>query len=225
MAYAYKINKVTMSGTCFSGTEIWSTGFYTGFENTDSPAPDQASVDAIAGFWTTFFTAVNSHISNSYNTTEIKIHQVLTTGGTDLSTVFHNFPTTPPVGGGGTGAVPPQCSIVASLRSATPRGLGSKGRMYLPGVSSAVSTTTGKITSSNTNDIRTTFQTFLNAVNASSAVPGQAIIASKGRTGVSPVAPLNKLITQIQIGDVYDTQRRRRNALQEVYSLGTITTV
>ena len=223
MAFDYKVNRVTFSGTCFGGEEIWSTGFYMGHQNADVAPPTEAIAQDLSGWWGTFWAASNSKISNSYSYNHCKVQHYLADGTQDLGNLADYYLSTPQVAGGGTGAAAPQLSIVASLRSANARGLASKGRMYLPGVNVPVSTTTGKISSSAAGDLGTTLQTFFNAVNADTDIPGFAILASKGRSVAPTAPPLNALITALWIGDVYDTQRRRRNALNETYVTRTVT--
>jgi hypothetical protein len=53
-------------------------------------------------------------------------------------------------------------------------------------------------------------------------LPGRPILASKGHRIVNsdPPAwanPVNATVTGIRLGDVYDTQRRRRNSIPESF--------
>jgi hypothetical protein len=222
MAFAHKVNRVTFSGTCFSGAEIWSTGFYLGNPDSDAAVPDDAIAELISAKWQTFFTTPGSNIANTYKYDHLKIQHYNADGTQDLSVLTDKYLTTPIGGGGGSGASAPQLAMVASLRSSEARGLGSKGRMYLPGVDVAISDLTGTTTTSNTDSISLALQVMFNAIRDDAGIPDMPILASKGRTVAPTSPPVNREIRQIAVGNVYDTQRRRRNNLVEVYSLRNI---
>lgn len=225
MSYAHAVNRVTISGTCFGGAEEWSTGFWMGSEGADAGDPNGAA-EAIAGHWRVFFELAANSISSGYLTTQVKVAQhIAETEATDLSMV--DFYDVSPVmdGGGTTVSMPAQTSLVLTLTSEIQRGTGSKGRMYLPGVNSSVTGTTGKLLSSFVLNFSATLKTFADSVNADANVPDSIILASRGtKTTLLPggdiiyINPHNKLVTGLRVGDVYDTQRRRRNGLTEAYS-------
>lgn len=223
--YAHNVNRVTISGTCFTGGEIWSTGFWLGSATADAGDPAGSAIP-IAGFWNTFFGNVAQAFSASYITQQVKVAQHKASDGkVDLTKVdFYDLSPTQ-AGGGGSSALPPQISLAATMTSQIQRGTAAKGRMYLPGINTQVTSSTGKISSSVINTHATAFKTFLDAVNASSSVPDSVVLVSKGNkvtdigTGeVHYVLPKNALVTGLRIGDVYDTQRRRRNAMAETYT-------
>ena len=54
-------------------------------------------------------------------------------------------------------------------------------------------------------------------------MPGQLINASHPPVVIGGPSPVNKVVTTIKVGNVYDTQRRRRNALAESYAAATLT--
>jgi len=219
--YAYKVNRVTISGTCAGGAEEWSTGFYMGYAAGDSSNPTQTLADSIKTAWQTFFTATASKVQSNYTTRSIKISQLNTDGSTLLdNTIFSDY-ATPIVGTGASTFFPPQVSLVCTLQSALSRGLAAKGRMYLPGVGAPLAST-GKISATaDVTAIATNLKTFFDAVNTAGGVAGKIILASKGRPGVAGSAS-NQLMTKLRVGDVYDTQRRRRNGLVETYQSATL---
>lgn len=221
--YAHKVNRVTISGDCFSGAEVWTTGFYLGETGADAGDP-AGSAEDIAGYWNTFWTTANSMISIYYRTLEVKVAQLDTDGKTDLGSIDYYTLTTPTTGGGGGSAMPPQTSLVATLTSDVQRGLGSKGRMYLPGVNGTV-TNTGKVISTTPTNVSLNLKTMFDGINADADIPGSVILASHGHKltsvpggDVTYIEPVNTLVTGLRVGDVYDTQRRRRNGLAEVYT-------
>jgi hypothetical protein len=220
------VNRVTISGTCFNGGEEWTTGFYLG--STDADAPDPAGTAALVGTaWETFWNGAGSTMFPSiYLTREVKVAHILETGFTDLDQIdYHTYGT--PIAGGGANRYPPQIAMAATLTSNIQRGLASKGRMFLPPITFAIDGDTGKQTSGSMTAIANVFKAFLDDVN--DAVTGQSIIlASHGHaiksggviTGYS--GAVNALVSGCRVGDVMDTQRRRRDSLQEIYTSRTL---
>lgn len=229
MAYAHAVNRVTISGTCFGGAEEWSTGFWMGSETADAGDPNGAA-EQIAGYWRTYFELAANAVSSGYITTEVKVAQHKAADEkTDLTKVdFHTV--SPLMDGGGTSvALPAQITLCLTLTSEIQRGIAAKGRMYLPGINSAVQGTTGKLLSSTTDTFRTNLKTMFDGINADPDIPDRVILVSRGhKTTLVPggdviyIEPQNANVTGLRIGDVYDTQRRRRNGLSEAYSTGVL---
>lgn len=220
MAFAHKVNRVTISGTMFGGEEEWSTGFYFGYTGGDADLPDQTLVDGIGPLWQTFFTNATSRVSNQWKTSEIKVAQLGTDGKTiPDSPVYYTYPA-PITGAYNSPSFPPQCALVATLVGPLPRGLASKGRMFLPGIVGSVDSN-GRLGDTDRGTICTNIKTFLTAVNALPA-NNVVVLASKGSLVPGGSAPIIKAAISVRVGNVYDTQRRRRNALTEVYSTATL---
>lgn len=217
MAFAHTVVRCTAFGTAFGGAEEWSTGFYMGVTNANTLDPTQLGADYLLDEWTTLFTSATVDISGYYTLDGVRVAKLNTDGSTDLANNYYSYPTGSVVGGGGLSAYPGQCSIVCSLRADPDRGLGAKGRMYLPGINKLIGSN-GKISVGSADDISLGMKTFFDNINASFDLTGSVINASKGRTLPVPAAGVNRIVTSIKIGDVYDTQRRRRNSLTEVYS-------
>jgi len=221
MTYAHKVNRVTIMGTMYNGGEIWTTGFFCGTTGVDVTAPSQAGADMVLAAWSTFFQLTGNSINYQFKTTGIKIARHNTDGSTDLGAIVTSMYTTP-IGGAETGAGhPPQIALVASLIAGQTKGVGHRGRMFIPGVAAPMDTT-GHITSSYPSSIATSLAAFFATINTSVDQPGTVINASKGGTGLNLAPPVNKVIDSVQVGNVYDTQRRRRNALVESYSSHTV---
>lgn len=223
MAYAHKVVRVTIFGTMFSAAEEWSTGFFLGNEGSDAADPTTAGADMVRDAWETFFELSTSHISGDWKCEGVKLALLNEDGHTDLSNVVTSYYATPISGGEGGGSLPPQVSLSAQLASDIPRGPGAKGRMYLPGIRTPINSATGKIGSTEATQVATALKNFFNTVNGSFDAPGQLVNASQGRLGIGGVAPLNATVTKVRVGDVYDTQRRRRNALTETYQTQVLT--
>ena len=222
MAYAHKVIRCTAFGTCFGGDEQWSTGFYMGSTSGDVGNPTQASADALQTHWKTFFQATGTSVSNAYKTEGVRVTLYNTNGQMDPALNFYSYPTVAFSGANVGAPLPAQTALVASLQAVPDRGLGSKGRMFLPGINHQLATD-GRISSTNVTSVLTAFKTFINAVNGDIALFGAVINASKGGTGLNPLPPVNRLVENVLIGNVYDTQRRRRNTLTETYQTQAVT--
>jgi hypothetical protein len=213
---------VTISGTCFGGAEEWSTGFQMGSPEVDMVGASAPGAESIAGVWETFFETATNKFSSAYKTTQVKAALINTNGTTDLDEIdYYTYPT--PLSGGYTSNVlPAQITLAATLTSDNQRGLASKGRMYLPGINEPISDGTGKISDAFQATLATNFKTFLDGVNTALGSTGKLVLASKGHKvlnsdPVDYVAGKTAWVTGCRIGNVYDTQRRRRNGLSEQY--------
>jgi hypothetical protein len=212
---AHKSTRVTISGTCFSGGEIWSTGFWLGQEGADAADVTPTMVSAIGAMWQTFFTGASNGVNYRYLTTQVKAARMGLDGKTELDQVEYWTPSGT-VAGGETGVPhPPQVTLAATLTSSNVRGPASKGRMFLPGVHIAVGAD-GRADSGALGTCATAFNTFLSQVNGSVDVPNWLILVS-----TESLIPLrdsqNKRVEHVKFGNVFDTQRRRRNAISEIY--------
>lgn len=118
-----------------------------------------------------------------------------------------------PVAGSGTTQHPFQTSMVASLRSLTP-GARGRGRLYWPATGlTLVSTTLRPLNTAVTSGLsgtKTYLTSIQQAINVSTV--NDPILSVWSRTS-GTTAP----VTSIQMGDVLDVQRRRRDSLIETY--------
>jgi hypothetical protein len=125
-----------------------------------------------------------------------------------------------PASGSATTTVFAQDTIVVSLRTATTFGRANYGRMYLPhsgmtrftGVPQAADATCAAVAAAAVDFIEN-----VNVVTNTGAEPGGASIMSKAGTGTA------KAVTRVAVGNLVDTQRRRRNRLAETYQFDTVT--
>lgn len=216
MGYSHKVARVTIHGTNFNGAEEWTTGFYMGLEASDALAPTQEFADAVKAAWNTYWTNSLSRFSSQWKYDYIKVATHGTDGKTIPDSVVYSYPVTPVSGGSTSDSFPPQVALVATLISANQRGLAAKGRMFLPGINANIGAD-GRIASSNQTDILTNFTTFMTSVNGIQNTPGVIVLASQGRKAPLVGGPTMKAVTAVRLGNVYDTQRRRRNQLVEVY--------
>jgi hypothetical protein len=214
--FAHKVNRVTIMGTCFGGQEIWTTGFWLGQEGADAADVTPPQANAVATLWQTFFTHADSGVNNNYKTTQIKIAQHAADGLTNEDNVEYYVYGTAITGGYSANPMPPQTALVATLQSSNVRGIASKGRMYLPGICHPLDGT-GKLTSYTNGLVADHINTFLSGINTDSTIPDFLVNASHGSKATLYTNPANKRVEHVRVGNVYDTQRRRRNAFVETY--------
>src|SRR4029453_8811607 len=243
ITYADQSWKCTIQGSAWTGLEVWSTSFFMGgggFGVTAPTqaagdaiatagqrffmggggfgvtAPTQAAVDAIATAWQTFFTATGSLVSNLFKTDVVKLAIIDEDGTPCRGAPVYPYYTPRISGASAASAWPPQCPLAATLTTAKPRGFGSKGRMYLPGMTTSIDSS-GKIPSTNQANIANPFQTFMNTVIGHTDIPYPVIVNSREVAGIPGHAAAFFPVTGNKIGNVIDTQRRRRNGLVETY--------
>lgn len=214
---AQKVVHVTLHGTMLNGGEIWQTGFYMGNPEQDANVPNQAFADAVRDAWIPLWSSNTGPFCYSYKFEGVKAVRLAKNGLYDGTDVAESFPAAAVAGGYPGAPLPPQCSLVATLIGGSGKGLGGKGRMYLPGVSWGIGAD-GRLTTGNTDRIATDIATFLDNVNSSIEAPGVAINVSRGHKAQLGLGARNVIINGVRVGNVYDTQRRRRDALTETYS-------
>ena len=117
---------------------------------------------------------------------------------------------------GGTSAdvsLPAQCSPCVSLSTST-AGSRARGRMYLPPPDSTAVTISGRLDASFRTATINALDTFFATMAANAATP--VVVSSVGGVYTSYV------VNTIRLGDVVDTQRRRRNNIAEVYTTAAV---
>lgn len=134
-----------------------------------------------------------------------------TVGGT-LEAIAEANRVTPVFGSGGS-ALPYQSALVATLQTLTAGGRG-RGRLYWPATGASLDLTTLRLDSSLHSGFLSAMVTYLTAVEA--AVDG-AIDETVSLAVWSRTANALPQVTSIRVGNIIDTQRRRRDALSETY--------
>lgn len=123
--------------------------------------------------------------------------------------VMFGFDGTPSgsTGNGGATALPTECSIVVSLRTAL-AGPSKRGRIYLPTFAASHLTSDGRLASLDRDSVATATQTMFQALLHGPSVQFTPVVYSRHlRT--------TQAITSVSVGDVFDVQRSRRNRLIE----------
>jgi hypothetical protein len=213
MAYTTPLALLTFGGPLFDGTEEWSCGLRlagAGAEAASDEAADQvlcnSYADAISTSWST------KYISRpDAKLAWVKFNRVGLDGKYRFEyTLRKDFAA--PVAGNGTSTdrFPAQISLVATLRTASRRGLANAGRIYLPAPSTMLDSD-GRIQAQQRGQVMQGVVHLLDGINAVDASLHIAI-ASKVRTGAT------KRVTRVEIGRVLDTMRSRRSSLVEDYA-------
>lgn len=207
--------RVNIDGGFSTVAEKWNTGFAV---LVDGPAPSQVAVDAWANSAMNYLSSAASEL--------IAIKGRLSTVGTidRVRVYYYNTPGTPAVlsgtsvaasvSGQGSVALPLQCTTVVSLRTALPGG-SYRGRMYFPKVTNGPGSSfkDSGINQSVADNFKLILRTIAETAPSTSA--GRVAVASVSKGVVTPV-------TSVRVGDVIDTQRRRTDALSEVYYTSAI---
>ena len=210
VAYAKDHLKVTFGGTSAT-TEIWQCGFQLAPQFSSTLTWPPSGFDLTASYLAikTAFSA--SMISTGVELRWIKVALVGTDGKYKHdpqdywgSTGFGNISTT---------HSGPQDSVVISLWSGSSLGKGNYGRFYLPWSGVTIDKPTGKIVSTLLPTLAAAWVTGLKGVrdSLSTNMAEQLQLTIMGTHGQA------KVVTHIKVGDVMDTQRRRRNGLRETY--------
>lgn len=207
MVYPVRHRLLTVFGTSWGGTEEFSFGC-----RLASPtAPTQAAVDSIIAATQTFWNTAGMGIDSQHSLIGIKVAPIAVNGlyppGEDAVEAL----ITPDPGPGASGNHwAPQCSVCVTTTTAVPRGHAAMGRFYLPSMTAAIAAN-GRLPAGLNTTIATAAAAWLAAVSASPDTGVPAVFSEVGAGTVN-------VITGVRVGDVIDTQRRRRRQLVESYA-------
>lgn len=205
--------RISLGGSLPNGEKwtvnpVWSLGG--DFGDVDvSPTQAQTIAAAIAAI--TF----NGPLLTNFaaNTTIATVRVEARTLANDLEAVGEAAKSTPQ---NGTSSVthPFQTAWVSSLRTSFP-GASGRGRLYWPATGVTLQPTTYRPSTSNTLNFATEVETALSQIGQAIAVtfPTGTSLCVWSRTKSTLLA-----VTSIQVGDILDTQRRRRDSLVESVS-------
>jgi hypothetical protein len=193
---------ITWFGDAWTTQEEWQFGLRVD----RATQPTIPEVTSLAAAGTGFITDPAFQISNKVRYLGCKAALLDTQGryanGGDA--VEYQLPS--PVGGISSDAAYPQISLAVSTRSDRNRGYASKGRFYPP-VTCQAPGPSGRIGQGIAATAATVAAAFVAEVNEIMGAP-VSIFSSVGAGAVEPV-------TRIRVGQVVDTQRRRREQISE----------
>jgi hypothetical protein len=211
MAFPRHVVKVSILGDCFNQGEEWSTGFWLAQLSGNSVLPGDCA-QQVAAHWETFFKNATTSVSNKYRTVSIKANLFGTDGKQLTNPTQEYFYPVPLVGPNASAPMPPQLTVVASLRNEVPRGDATHGRMYLPGINAGVDAD-ARLSGAIQNTIGTNLKNMIDGINGMTNGAGlRVVLASAKNSGTV------RQVSKVMIGNLYDTQRRRRNGLTEGYT-------
>lgn len=152
-----------------------------------------------------FFNAFKAKVPTDSRLIGVKIQAFDVFGKTIGGSNWFTLKTPAPGSGTAGTQTPPQIAVVASLRTGA-RGPGGRGRMYLP--ANACQPTSGTMGSADRTTLVNAVSDFAEGVRARGPL---AAVVNTNRQQYSAV-------TTVTVGDLFDTQRRRRNNADEVYT-------
>lgn len=189
-----------------------------GVPGPSTPVLSNETLDAIGALFRTFVTDdSNGFTRGDYS----QLYGLKAAGLQTDGTYAYDAITRPisPLTGGGSNVLP-QASVVLSLRSGSALGKGNYGRMFIP--HSRLQQNAGAFGASETAAAAFAAKgaTFITGVNSALDAGGSGLsVRIMGQTGGVGTA---KEVTQVAVGRITDTQRRRRNALPEQYSFASV---
>lgn len=134
-----------------------------------------------------------------------------------LAVAQNNYPT--PIAGTGTPTKAPQDALVFSFRTSTP-GARGRGRTYWPALGAGLSATFNLFTptaAAVAADAKVLYKLIGDQINAELAANSLAATVELAVRSGSDHS--SRLVNRIQVGNVLDTQRRRRDSLVESYQI------
>jgi hypothetical protein len=166
--------------------------------------------------WSTWLTSPDSQVPSSVKLLETVFYEVGTDGKITADPVRS---TGAPVSGSysPSSSHPWQCSVVVTLVAGA-RGKGRFGRIFLPPQIYPI-TTDGLIESSRQTAMFTSAKALLTNLSDRSGPDTGWGLKVIGRTG----SGTSRDVTEVRMGKVADTQRRRRRSLDEAYSVSSFT--
>nr|CRY96819.1 hypothetical protein [uncultured prokaryote] len=216
MAYSEPFLRLVAIGSIY-GAEEFSFSMSLVSNVDGAQAPDevpQGVIDAFTAFWATVDSGAGL-ISSDARLETLKLNEIGTNGRyTSQTTVLYDYPS--PIAGASGLTPPAQVALAISLVTPIRRGRAARGRFYLPlpgfpvlGSGGGV-TTPGAFSAGHQVAAANAAAALLNDIN--DAVDGYAV-------GVTSDIGLGtqQIVTDVRVGQIYDTIRSRRNKLPENY--------
>lgn len=184
------------------GGERWATGFHTSGAGTIDDALSSAGF-ALNALWSGnggTIPGIRTHMAAEISVTSLVVYQL---NPSNMHATAKRETGVSMSGSGATAALPQEVSEVATLRTS---GVGPayRGRMYLPPVLATSVLLNGRLDSLVQADLATSVAGALGEALGTDFTP---VLASAGRA--------DRPITSVDVGDVFDAQRRRRDKLLE----------
>lgn len=215
MTYTHQHVKLTFGGT-MPGGEIWQCGMRLGFLDGDVTEAAFNLLDpaTISGIIETFVTAGTTAWVDDIAYRWVKLAHVGTTGDYLRDPRVHE--TAAPVVGTISTRHPLQVAWCVTLASGSTLGRANFGRFYLPPLGYNRQSGSGAVATTSVQAVLTNVSTMLDGIRDHArrgpvSAPYELLIMSELGTGRT------KPVAEVRLGCVPDTQRRRRNRLDENY--------
>ncbi len=200
--------------------EQWSTSFRLSRVRGGSPdyVLTQGHLDDIANDTATLLVQ-SGHWGSEVTFTEARGYRIGEDGRT-VGDVLYSVRPANEQGGGTQAAHPWQCALVLSLRTNIQRGPASRGRMYWPPIRADLDPQTGQISLTKQSQLLESLRSWMQGINNNPGIDGTAARVSVV-SGIlqGTIADVNR----IRVGRAMDTQRRRREDVDEAYIEAGIT--
>lgn len=222
MPYAQQQIYITWGGSLpstagFTGPEIWQCGVRfsaLGGVGTALGGFGAFSLSDVATAIKTFHTAANTYIAGDVRLEWVKAALLRTDGQYATQPRVEALAPFVQGGGGSANLQPLQASVAVTLWSGETLGRANYGRFYLPTPALPRNFGLPTIGDTNAQNIANNAKTMLQAIDGEVSTveyDWQLAIMSSVNTGVS------KPVKEIRVGNVVDTQRRRRSSVEETY--------
>jgi hypothetical protein len=231
----YRSHIYLQAGGRLFGSEIWSIGLRMAIGGTMTDEPPSQSLnmwedwteDNVADVFndvSAYMTSGSSGFSDAARLDYVKFNVIGPDGryrNKNKTVAFYYSGNDAPRGTALAG--PAQLAVVVSLLTDAQRGRAHRGRYYIPAAAMGVDSSTGRLPGATVASMATSAKNFINNLNNQPGIDvnnPRVIVASELE---SP--GLQRDVTSIAVGNVLDTQRRRRNAFPEVYTELPVTIV
>lgn len=207
--------RVTLNGTLGAANEeSWSCGFHFTAAEVMDPTEAAAAANEIRNRLGTAWSAAAPNLRSLMSTRgtlrDVSVYSYANTGPAVSSA---NAALGTPIVGVNSATAPPQCAVVYSLLTGF-AGASRRGRIYWPALAPAID---GSFKSTLARG------SGLDVINTAILIQDALETFAPGAWGVySPKLDVVTPVTSVRAGDVIDTQRRRRDALTELYSITAV---
>lgn len=194
-------------GGKLAAEETWSCGLrLQGMAGSDDVTTAQGNLEDFAELVRLFCTNSQSWHNGLCSLDWVKANAIGPDG--KYSQAYTNLHEFSPAIDLGTGAAPSQLAVAVTLRTAVSRGRAHAGRFYIPTGFTTVQAD-GRMGQADAQNIAGAAAAFIQGINVQ--VTGYKVAV------FSPLEPIARAVTRVEVGRVVDTQRRRRNQLAEDY--------
>lgn len=201
-----------------AGADIWVNTLRFAVPGGGSPGivDETALVADMANDIAAHVQSVDSGYSSRTQLEWVKFNQIDSLGRYADTGNTHVYEFATPVSGTQGTSYPAQVSLCVSLKTANARGYASKGRIFVPIPKTFSISGLGYIDAFNMQPVAASWATFISNLNNMPGLDTTGLAASV--VSKVPVTGAANPVTGVRVGNVLDTQTRRRNAITETYS-------